>query len=233
MGGMTAVEIDVWADVVCPWCYLGKRRLELAIAESAHPAEVTVTYHAFELDPSAPRGTGDRVLPWLAQRYGVDLEGAREMAERPAIMGRPDGIEIDVERQLRANSFDAHRLVALGLAQGGHALQAAVLERMFSAHFTEGRAIDDIETLQRLGAEAGLDGRRVSAVLAGEDYSAEVRADEEAARDIGITGVPFYIGNRKVGLSGVHTVEVLGRLIESAATDHPIHTEEHEPASRA
>ena len=82
MGDMNAVEIDVWADVVCPWCYLGKRRLELAIAESAHPAEVTVTYHAFELDPSAPRGSGERVLPWLAQRYGVDLEGAREMAER-------------------------------------------------------------------------------------------------------------------------------------------------------
>ena len=227
---MSAVQIDVWADVVCPWCYIGKRRLEQAIAESAHPADVTVTYHAFELDPHAPRGDGSTVLQWLADRYGTDLAGAREIAERPATIGRPDGVDIEVDRQLRASSFDAHRLVALGLAQGGHALQAAVLERMFSAHFTEGRPIDDIETLQRLGAEAGLDGRRVSAVLAGEEYSAEVRADEEAARDIGITGVPFYVGNRKVGLSGVHTVEVLGRLIESAATDHPVHDEEPQPA---
>ena len=216
---MNAVEIDVWADVVCPWCYLGKRRLELAIAESAHPAEVTVTYHAFELDPGTPKGTGDTVLAWLAGRYGTDLAGAREMAERPATMGRPDGIVIDVDKQLRSNSFDAHRLVALGLAQGGHALQAAVLERMFNAHFTEGKAIDDIETLQRLGAEAGLDGRRVSAVLAGDEYAEEVRGDEQAARELGITGVPFYMGNHKVGLSGVHTVEILGRLIEAAAAE--------------
>ncbi len=218
---MNAVEIDVWADVVCPWCYLGKRRLELAIAECAHPAEVTVTYRAFELDPSTPRGSGEGVLAALASKYGTDLAGAREMAERPATMGRPDGLDIDVDAQLRSNSFDAHRLVALGLAQGGPALQAAVLERMFSAYFTEGKAIDDIQTLQRLGAEAGLDGRRVSVVLAGEEYTVEVRGDEEAARELGITGVPFYMGNRKVGLSGVHTVEVLGRLIEAAAAEVP------------
>ena len=198
---MTAVEIDVWADVVCPWCYIGKRRLEQAIHESPHPAEVTVTYHAYELDPRAAKGTGETVLAWLAQRYRTDLEGAREIAERPAVMGRPDGVEIDVDTQLRANSFDAHRIVALGLAQGGPALQAAVLERLYSAHFSEGKAIDDIETLQRLGAEAGLDGRRLSAVLAGEEYADHVRADEEAAVDIGISGVPFFMANRRVGLS--------------------------------
>ena len=218
---MTAVEIEVWADVVCPWCYIGKRRLEQAIAESAHPAEVTVTYHAFELDPHVERGDGTTVLQWLAQRYGTDLAGAREIAERPAVLGRPDGIEIDVDRQLRANSFDAHRIVALGLAQGGPALQAAVLERLYSAYFAEGRAIDDIETLQRLGAEAGLDGRRLSAVLAGEEYAAHVRADEEAAQDIGVTGVPFFMGNRRVALSGAHSAEMIGQLIEAASDgDH-------------
>jgi predicted DsbA family dithiol-disulfide isomerase len=216
-----AVAIDVWADVVCPWCYLGKRRLELAIAESAHPAEVTVTYHAYELDPKAAHSTGETVLAWLAQRYGTDLAGAREMAERPAVMGRPDGVVIDVDKQLRANSFDAHRLVALGLAQGGPALQAAVLERLYSAHFSEGKAIDDIETLQRLGAEAGLDGRRVSAVLAGAEFTDHVRADEAAATDIGITGVPFYMANRRVALSGAHSPEVIGQLIEAATNgDH-------------
>jgi predicted DsbA family dithiol-disulfide isomerase len=215
---MTAVEIDVWADVVCPWCYIGKRRLEQAIAESAHPAEVTVTYHAYELDPGAPVGDGSLVLPWLAERYGTDLEGAREMAERPAVLGRPDGLEINVDEQRRANSFDAHRIVALGLAQGGHALQAAVLERLYSAHFAEGRQIDDIETLQRLGAEAGLDGRRLSAVLASREYADQVRQDERAATEIGITGVPFFMANRKVALSGAHSAEVIGQLIE-AATD--------------
>ena len=219
MEGMSAVEIDVWVDVVCPWCYIGKRRLELAIAESAHPAEVTVTYHAYELDPKAPVNSGIPVLEWLAQRYHTDLDGAREIAERPAHIGRPDGVDIEVDKQVRANSFDAHRLVALGLAQGGHPLQAAVLERLFSAHFTEGKPIDDIESLQRLGGEAGLDGRRLAAVLAGEEYAQHVRDDEEAARDIGITGVPFFMANRRVGLSGAHPVETIGQLIEAAVDD--------------
>jgi predicted DsbA family dithiol-disulfide isomerase len=213
--------VEIWADVVCPWCYLGKRRLEQAVAESAHPAEVTVTYHAFELDPNAPKGDGSTVVGWLAQRYGTDLAGAREIAERPATLARPDGIEIDVDSQRRANSFDAHRIVALGLAQGGPALQAAVLERLYSAHFSEGRQVDDIETLQRLGTEAGLDGRRLSAVLAADDFADQVRADEEAARDIGISGVPFFMANRKVALSGAHSAEVIGQLITAATDGQP------------
>jgi predicted DsbA family dithiol-disulfide isomerase len=223
---MAQVQIDVWADVVCPWCYIGKRRLEQAVAESAHPADVAVTYHAYELDPHVPRGDGTTVLQWLADRYGTDLDGAREIAERPATIGRPDGVDIDVDRQIRANSFDAHRMVALGLAQGGPALQAAVLERLFSAHFSEGKQIDDIETLQRLGGEAGLDGRRLSSVLAEDDFADQVREDEVAAEDIGITGVPFFMANRRVGLSGAHSAEVIGQLIESAATG------EHESLSQ-
>jgi predicted DsbA family dithiol-disulfide isomerase len=223
---MAQVQIDVWADVVCPWCYIGKRRLEQAVAESAHPADVAVTYHAYELDPHIPRGDGTTVLQWLADRYGTDLDGAREIAERPATIGRPDGVDIDVDRQIRANSFDAHRMVALGLAQGGPALQAAVLERLFSAHFSEGKQIDDIETLQRLGGEAGLDGRRLSSVLAEDDFADQVREDEAAAEDIGIAGVPFFMANRRVGLSGAHSAEVIGQLIESAATG------EHESLSQ-
>jgi predicted DsbA family dithiol-disulfide isomerase len=223
---MAQVQIDVWADVVCPWCYIGKRRLEQAVAESAHPADVAVTYHAYELDPHVPRGDGTTVLQWLADRYGTDLDGAREIAERPATIGRPDGVDIDVDRQIRANSFDAHRMVALGLAQGGPALQAAVLERLSSAHFSEGKQIDDIETLQRLGGEAGLDGRRLSSVLAEDDFADQVREDEAAAEDIGIAGVPFFMANRRVGLSGAHSAEVIGQLIESAATG------EHESLSQ-
>lgn len=216
---MTAIEVDVWADVVCPWCYIGKRRLEQAVAESAHPAEVTVTYHAFELDPATPVGGGVSVVEHLAQTRGVDLEEARAMAEHAAMVGRPDRIDIEVDHQVRANTFDAHRLVALGLAQGGHALQAAVLERFFSAHFTEGKPIDDIEALQRLGAEAGLDGRRVSAVLAADDFADQVRADERAAEQIGITSVPFALANKRVAVSGAQPVEVFGQMLEAALDD--------------
>jgi predicted DsbA family dithiol-disulfide isomerase len=227
MGGMSTVDIDVWADVVYPWCYIGKRRLEQAIAESPHPTEVTVTYHAFERHPETPVGTGQNMLKMLASKYHTDIESIRDMCFPAATAGRPDGIDIEVDSQIYANSFDAHRLVALGLSQGGPALQAAVLERLFSAHFTEGKTIDDTETLQRLGGEAGLDGRRLASVLAGDEFADEVRADEEAAREIGITDVPFFMANQKVALSGAHTAEVLGQLITAApdgdreAAGHP------------
>jgi predicted DsbA family dithiol-disulfide isomerase len=224
---MSEVEIEVWVDVVCPWCYIGKRRLEQAIAESAHPAEVTVTYRAFELDPRKPVGTGVPVVERLAQKHSTSLDDAREMAERAAIVGRPDGIDMNIDSQVDANSFDAHRMVALGLVQGGPALQAAVLERLFSAHFSEGRSIDDIESLQRLGAEAGLDGRRLATVLAGHEYAEHVRADEQAAAELGITAVPCFVANRQVVLTGAHSVEVMGKLITVALDD------EHQPVGQS
>lgn len=224
---MSEVEIEVWVDVVCPWCYIGKRRLEQAIAESAQPAEVTVTYRAFELDPRKPVGARVPVVDQLAQKHSTNRDDAREMAERAAIVGRPDGIDMNVDTQVDANSFDAHRLVALGLVQGGPALQAAVLERLFSAHFTEGKSIDDIETLQRLGAEAGLDGRRLATVLAGDHFANQVRADEQAAAELGITAVPCFVANRQVVLTGAHSVEVLGKLITVAFDDH------HEPVGQS
>ena len=149
------------------------------------------------------------------------------MAERAAIVGRPDGIDMNIDSQVDANSFDAHRLVALGLVQGGPALQAAVLERLFSAHFSEGKSIDDIESLQRLGAEAGLDGRRVATVLAGDDYADKVRADEQAAAELGITAVPCFVANRQVVLTGAHSADVMGKLI-TVVLD-----EEHEPVGQS
>ncbi len=218
-GAMSTIEIDVWADVVCPWCYIGKHRLARAIAESAHPAEVSVRYHAYELDPETPVGTGTGILTHLAERYDRSTDEAREMAEQAATAGRPDGVDIRVDTQLRSNSFDAHRLIALGLMQGGPALQGAVVERLYAAHFTEGRAIDDHTELQRLGAEAGLDEGRVAAVLATEEFTDSVRADEDAARQMGITGVPFFVANRRVAVSGAQPVETFGRLLTTAFED--------------
>lgn len=224
---MSEVEIEVWVDVVCPWCYIGKRRLEQAIAESSQPSEVSVTYRAFELDPNKPAGKGATVVEQLAHRHRASLDDARAIVERAAIIGRPDGIDMDIDSQIDANSFDAHRLVALGLAQGGPALQGAVLERLFSAHFSEGKSVDDRESLQRLGAEAGLDGRRVAAVLASSDYADRVRADEAEAAELGVTAVPFFVANRQVALTGAHSTEVLGKLIAAALEGEP------EPAGKS
>ncbi len=216
---MSTVEIDAWVDIVYPWCYIGKRRLEQAIAHCERPADVTVVYRAFERHPETPAGRGESMLRALARRHHTDVETVRAEAIAAAVTARPDGIDIEVDGQVAANSFDAHRMVALGLAQGGPALQAAVLERLFCAHFTEGKAVDDHETLQRLGAEAGLDGRRLASILASDDYGDQVRADERDAAEIGITEVPFFIANGRIALSGAHTAEVLGKLIASAAND--------------
>ena len=155
-----------------------------------------------ELRSDLERRAADVELPTvreLAERAARHVVALQQHAQRPAInaTGRIDGPP----------------WICAPLAE-------PALERLFSAHFTEGRAIDDIETLQRLGAEAGLDGRRLSAVLAGDQYGRQVRADEEAAREIGISGVPFYMANRKVALSGAHSVEVIGQLITAATDGH-------------
>jgi predicted DsbA family dithiol-disulfide isomerase len=188
---------------------------------------VSVTYRAFELDPKKPAGMGATVVEQLAHRHRASLDDARAIVERAAIIGRPDGIDMDIDAQIDANSFDAHRLVALGLAQGGPALQGAVLERLFSAHFSEGKSVDDHASLQRLGAEAGLDGRRVAAVLASRDYADRVRADEAEAAELGVTAVPFFVANRQVALTGAHSTEVLGKLIAAALEGEP------EPAGKS
>ncbi|CCH77682.1 DSBA oxidoreductase [Nostocoides japonicum T1-X7] len=217
------VVVDMWVDVVCPWCYIGKHRVHDAIAASEHPAEVTVVHHAYELDPEAPVGSGESVSASLAAKYGTDLAGVARMQARVVEAAQPDGIHLDLASQVRANTFDAHRLVALALAMGGPPLQGAMVERLFSAHFAEGLAVDDHPTLQRLAAEAGLDERRVASILASEEYADAVRADEDLARRIGVTGVPFTVAGppegRKVAVSGAQPVEVFGELL--AAAQHP------------
>ncbi len=218
---MSAIEVDVWADVVSPWCYIAKRRLEFAIAESQHPTEVTVRYHAFEVDPTAPVCSGTPAVEALAARTGMSKEEAASEIEQAALTARPEGIDIHVDTTIRANSLDAHRLIWLANVQGGPALQGAMVERLFSAHFCEGKAIDDHEVLQRIAGEAGVDGRRVAAVLAGDHYTEEVRAVEEAARFLGITDVPYAIANEKVAVAGAQTVEVFGELLRAALDDRP------------
>lgn len=214
---MAEIELDVWSDIVCPWCYVGKRRLEAAIASCEWPHDVKVTFHAFELDPQAPTGTGERMVEVLKRRYGKDEAGAREMMQQAEIAARPDGIVMDIDNQRTANTFDAHRVVALALALGGPALQAAMLERLFAAVFAEGKVVDDPAVLQRLGAEAGLDGRRLAAVLNNDEFAGAVRSDEETAQQIGIRGVPFTVANQRLSMSGAQPAEGFLQLLNAAA----------------
>ena len=212
-----AVVLDVWADVVCPWCYIAKRRLRRAVDGWTRPHEVLIRHRAYELDPGMPKGRPVPVAAYLGEKYGGGEQAGAAMSTRAATVGEQEGLHFDMARALKVNSYDAHRLVALAREMGGPALEDAALERMFSAHFAEGLAIDDRDTLLRCAAEAGMDERRVASVLADDTYGDTVREDEEEARAIGVTGVPFVVANGRVAVSGAQPVEVFLELLRVAA----------------
>lgn len=207
------MDVEIWSDINCPWCYIGKRRFEVAMSGFEHAAEVNVTWRSFELDPAAPAESPGNGAVLLAEKYGVPLERAREMEENVTQIAAGDGLDYDLERARVGSSFDAHRLVHLAAL---HGLQDAMKERLLRARFTEGRLVSDLETLVQLGSEVGLDGADVRAMLAGDEFADEVREDEATARRLGISGVPMFVVNRAYGMSGAQPAEQLLALLEHA-----------------
>jgi predicted DsbA family dithiol-disulfide isomerase len=215
----THVALEIWSDLVCPWCWITKRRVEAAIAAFERPHDVTVRMRSFELDPLVPVGEGLGVAEHLGRKYGGGVEGGRLMNARVTEVAMGDGLTFDWHTAVRANTFAAHRLCALALEMGGPALQGAAFERFHSAHFSEGLAIDDHEVLQRLAAEAGLDERRVAAVLAGDTYAEQVREDEALAGSMGVTSVPFVLANGHAAISGARSVDDYLTLLRAVVTE--------------
>ena len=208
---MEAVHVEIWSDIACPWCYVGKRRFEAALAEFEHRDEVRVTWRSFELDPSAPREReGDRAAH-LAEKYGTTRERADEMHRHMTDVAAKDGLEFRFDIARDGNTFDAHRLLHLAAAHGA---QDALKERLFRAHFTEGELPADHETLERLAVEVGLPADEVREVLATDRYATDVRADESTATALGITAVPFFVVDRAIGAVGAQPSEVLRELLE-------------------
>jgi len=213
---MAKLRIDIWSDIACPWCYVGKRRLEAALATFPHRSDVEVVWRAFELDPSAPHAAapaaGASYAERLARKYGKRVADAEAMIQHLVSVAAADGLEFRFDRIRPGNTFDAHRLVHLAHERG---VQDAVKERLLRAYMTEGEAMSDPATLLRLAAEAGLDPDEVSAVLGSDRYAREVRADEEEAATLGIRGVPFFVIGR-YAVSGAQPAEVLLRALEQA-----------------
>lgn len=207
------MRIEVWSDVVCPWCYIGKRRLETALAEFPHRESVTITWRSFELDPDAPEHFTGTLNEMLAEKYGATLEQAARMNARVSGLAAAEGLDYHLDQARPSNTFDAHRLVHLAAACG---VQGAVEERLMRAYFTEGQPVGDAETLARLGAEAGVDVDEARAVLAGDDYADEVRADEARAAALGIRGVPFMVIDERYGVSGAQPAEVFLDALQTA-----------------
>jgi predicted DsbA family dithiol-disulfide isomerase len=210
---MAQLTVDIWSDVVCPWCYIGKRRFEAALAQFEHRDDVTVLWHSFELDPDAPPIAEGRSAERLAAKYGMTVEEAARRQAEITTLAAQDGLTYDLAESRGGNTFDAHRLIHLAAE---HGLGNAAMERLMQAYFSEREAIGDPDTLQRLAVEAGLPAEEVREVLEGERYADAVRADERAATQIGVRGVPFFVLGRKYGVSGAQPAEVLLQALQQA-----------------
>jgi len=210
---MAELTVDIWSDVVCPWCYIGKRRFEAALEQFEHRDDVTVLWHSFELDPEAPPVAEGKSAERLAEKYGMSVEEAAGRQAEITTLAAQDGLTYDLAESRGGNTFDAHRLIHLAAE---HRLGDAAMERLMHAYFSEREAIGDRDTLQRLAVEAGLPAEEVREVLGGERYADAVRADERAATQIGIRGVPFFVLGRKYGVSGAQPSEVLLQALQQA-----------------
>ncbi len=212
------MRVDIWSDVVCPWCYVGKRRFEAALARFPHRADVEVHWRSFELDPRAPRRRdGDR-LGHLAAKYGIDREQAEAMDRRITEAGREAGLDLRLGQTQGGNTFDAHRLLHLAAA---HGRADELKERLMRAHFTDGDPVGDAAVLTRLATDAGLPAAEVDEVLAGDGYADAVRADERQARALGATAVPFYVIDETYGVAGAQPPEVFLNVLERAWSEQP------------
>lgn len=216
---MKNLSVDVWSDIACPWCYVGKRRLEAALAGFPHRENVTIVWHAFELDPAAPpvRDDSQSYAERLARKYGTGVPRANEMLQTMTATAAKDGLDFHFERVKAGNTFDAHRLIHLAHERGK---QDAVKERMLRAYMTEGEPIGDRDTLVRLAAEAGLDAEEAHTTLVTDAYAADVRADEDQARALGISGVPFFVIGG-YGVSGAQPADALRSVLTRAWNETP------------
>ncbi len=210
---MGRMDVEIWSDIACPWCYVGKRRLEAALERFDHREQVTVTWRSFELDPGAPaeRGGPGEGAVHLAKKYGTSVDQAREMEARMTATAAEDGLHFRFDRLRMGSTFDAHRLTHLAYA---HGLQDAMKERLMRAYLTEGERMSDHTTLRRLAAEVGLPADEVADTLATDRFAEDVRADEQLAAGFGASAVPFFVVDRALGASGAHPADDLLRLLQ-------------------
>ncbi|MFW3172098.1 DsbA family oxidoreductase [Geodermatophilus sp. CPCC 206100] len=207
------VRIEVWSDVVCPWCYIGKRRLETALERFPHRDQVEVVWRSYQLDPSIPEGETHPTLPALAAKYGRSVEDVRAMMRHVEETAAAEGLHYDLADGTSGNTLLAHELLHLAAE---HGLQGRVKERLLHAHFEEARSVFDVDSLVALAVEVGLDGAEVRAALGDSRYRPAVHADVRTAQALGATGVPFFVVDRKYGAAGAQPADLLLQLLERA-----------------
>ena len=216
----SVMQVEIWSDVVCPWCYIGKRRFERALDAFAHCDEVTIVWRSFELDRNAPAERTGSYAEMLGRKYGMPPERAERTLQHMTDVAAEEGLEFDFGGVRPGNTFDAHRLLHFAATRGR---QEELKERFLRAYFTDGAPVGDPEALVPLAVEVGLDEAEVRGVLAGDAFGDHVRADEAAAEELDITGVPFFVIDRKFAVSGAQDTEVFARALDRAWTkSHPL-----------
>ena len=212
----STMEVEIWADVVCPWCYLGKRYFERALDSFDHRDAVQVVYRSFELDPAAPRGITTPTAEMLAQKYRMTPDQARQAQRQMEQRAAAAGLTFRMDGLRSGSTRDAHRLLQLARASDR---QGELMERLQRAHFTEQDSIFDHDALLRLAVDAGLDRGEVADVLASDRYSDHVDTDQAMAQSLGATGVPLFVIDRRYGISGAQPADTITDVLERAWTE--------------
>ncbi|HUS17478.1 MAG TPA: DsbA family oxidoreductase [Chloroflexia bacterium] len=210
------MQVEIWSDVVCPWCYIGKRRFEAALARFEHRGQVKVVWRSFQLDPRAPKGGDTSLDEMLARKYGMSVQQAAATNARVTSLAASEGLDYHLHTARYSTTFDAHRLIHLAARQDR---QGEMEERLMHAYFTEGAAVDDHDTLMHMAADVGIPTGEARAVLVSDAFADDVRADEQRAHEFGIQGVPFFAIDEKYGLSGAQPAETLQAALERAWAD--------------
>lgn len=211
------MKVEIWSDVMCPFCYIGKRKFEKALSQFSHKEEVAIEWKSFQLNAALKTDPTKNVTEYLAEIKGWTLDYAKQMNDYVTGMAKEVGLHYDFDKAIVANSFDAHRLLQLAKKYGkGDALE----ERLFKAYFTEGKNTADHHTLIQLTGEIGLDREEVGKMLSGSEYTDEVRKDIYESRQIGVNGVPFFVIDRKYAVSGAQAPETFLKMLNTIWTEH-------------
>ena len=212
----TKMKIEIWSDIVCPFCYIGKRKFEAALASFPHKDSVEIIWRSFQLDPGARHEPGTDIYAYLADRKGKSRDASVKMHEQVTQMAKAVGLDYRFDKAQHTNTFDAHRLIHLAKK---HNLGNEMKERLLKAYFTEGELISDHATLARLAAETGLDKDEAAKMLAGNEFTDAVKQDIEEASRLGARGVPFFVMNRKYGVSGAQDPSAFVEALAAAYDD--------------
>ena len=212
--------VEIWSDVVCPWCYIGKRRFERALEGFAHRDQIEIVWRSFELDPKAPAERTGSYAEGLGRKYGMSPERAQRTLQHMTDVAAEEGLEFDFGGVRPGNTFTAHRLLHFAAERGR---QGELKEHFLRAYFTDGVAVGDPESLVALAVEIGLDEDEVRTVIDSDAFADHVRADEAAAEELDVTGVPFFVLDRRFAVAGAQDTEVFARALDRAwAKAHPL-----------